>query len=250
MRKIQLPLRSRGRPRPWSALVLVTPRQGRMHSRAIPAPAVQETQRQVEECHRLRELTRELIEVSDRICDAQLHAHRPSVSKKKGTYIPNLTRGLTVHHNAFIACKVAATARFPGHRHGVEGPVRPNRVRICHCLVRYISPKKRGSCPPRHRGDRLRGRTPDRRCPARQHRLRSHRDRRQTHGVAAHGASDGARAQRGPLRRPGAQPALRVRTHGPLRRSAGEDLPHGAGADHLGARLVSLRALPLRVQPA
>ena len=28
MRKIQLPLRSRGRPRPWSALVLVTPRQG------------------------------------------------------------------------------------------------------------------------------------------------------------------------------------------------------------------------------
>ncbi len=60
----------------------------------------------------------------------------------KGNYIPNLTRGLSVHHNVFSACKMVATARFPGHRRGVARPLRSIRVRICHCLVRYIIPKK------------------------------------------------------------------------------------------------------------
>lgn len=73
----------------WSLSRLV---KGKMHSRAIPVHALEDTQRQVEECHRLRELTKELIEVSDQICDAQLHAHRPTPSKKKTTSPPSSPR--------------------------------------------------------------------------------------------------------------------------------------------------------------
>ena len=81
----------------WSLSRLV---KGTMHSRAIPAHAVQDTQRQVEECHRLRELTRELIEVSDQICDAQLQAHRPTVSKKKRVLPPSSARRPPPRSNA------------------------------------------------------------------------------------------------------------------------------------------------------
>ena len=59
----------------WSLSRLV---KGRMHSRAIPADALEETRQQVDECRRLRELTRELIEVSDSLCQARLDADKPA----------------------------------------------------------------------------------------------------------------------------------------------------------------------------
>ena len=51
--------------------------KGKMHSRAIPAEALARTRAQLAECQRLRALTAELIEVSDRLCQAQLAAGLP-----------------------------------------------------------------------------------------------------------------------------------------------------------------------------
>lgn len=42
--------------------------------RSIPAPALEETRRQIAECRRLRALTRELMEVSDAICQLRLRS--------------------------------------------------------------------------------------------------------------------------------------------------------------------------------
>lgn len=45
-------------------------------TRIIPKIAVEETRHQIAECQRLRALTNELIEVSERLCDAKLRAKR------------------------------------------------------------------------------------------------------------------------------------------------------------------------------
>ena len=48
---------------------------GKTVTKAIPAgPAVQQTRAQIEEYKRFRELTRELVQVNERICDARLHS--------------------------------------------------------------------------------------------------------------------------------------------------------------------------------
>ena len=46
----------------------------KIRQRSIPAGAVGDTRRQVAECRRLQELTRELIEVNERICHLRLRA--------------------------------------------------------------------------------------------------------------------------------------------------------------------------------
>ena len=69
----------------WSVSRLV---EGRMRSRAVPAEAVAETRRQIEECRRFRALTAEVIEVSDALCERRL-AERRAESGKRG---PRRTR--------------------------------------------------------------------------------------------------------------------------------------------------------------
>lgn len=49
---------------------------GKTVTRIIPPTAVAETRDQIAECQRLRALTNELIEVSERLCDARLRAKR------------------------------------------------------------------------------------------------------------------------------------------------------------------------------
>lgn len=63
----------------WSVSRLI---KGRMHSRAVPAEAVPETRRQIEECRRFRALTAELIEVSDALCEHRLAERRASPGKR------------------------------------------------------------------------------------------------------------------------------------------------------------------------
>ncbi len=65
----------------WSVSRVV---QGKMHSRAVPPWALAEARRQVEECHRLRRLTAELIEVSGAICERRVAERRPAESGKRG----------------------------------------------------------------------------------------------------------------------------------------------------------------------
>ena len=48
--------------------------EGKTRTRIIPAEAVEETQAQIAEYRRARTLTRELFEVSTRMCDAQLES--------------------------------------------------------------------------------------------------------------------------------------------------------------------------------
>jgi hypothetical protein len=43
-------------------------------TKIIPPSAVERTQRQIAECKRFRGLTRDFVEVSEKICDAQLRA--------------------------------------------------------------------------------------------------------------------------------------------------------------------------------
>lgn len=57
--------------------------QGKMHTRAIPVKALERTREQLAECQRLRALTAELIEISDRLCQARLVDDKAAAPKKK-----------------------------------------------------------------------------------------------------------------------------------------------------------------------
>ncbi len=60
---------------------------GKTATRIIPPSAVAQTQAQIAECRRLRRLTRELVEVSEGICEAKLTASATAdeVVKKRGS---------------------------------------------------------------------------------------------------------------------------------------------------------------------
>jgi len=47
---------------------------GKTVTKIIPALAVEQTQRQIAEYRRFRDLARDFVEVSEKVCDAQLHA--------------------------------------------------------------------------------------------------------------------------------------------------------------------------------
>ena len=66
--------------------------KGKMHCRAIPVVALEETRRQVAECQRLRGLTRELMEVSDKICETRLAAGKSVPAGEKGASKPRSRR--------------------------------------------------------------------------------------------------------------------------------------------------------------
>ena len=55
--------------------------EGKTQTRIIPVQAVEQTQAQIAEYRRARALTRELFEVSTRLCDVQLHSVK--AAKKK-----------------------------------------------------------------------------------------------------------------------------------------------------------------------
>jgi hypothetical protein len=62
--------------------------EGKTVTKVIPRPAVEQTRRQIVEYKRFRDLTRKFVEVSEKICDAHLHAAAGSASrelKKNGT---------------------------------------------------------------------------------------------------------------------------------------------------------------------
>jgi len=56
--------------------------EGKTRTRIIPAEAVEQTQAQITEYRRARTLTRELFEVSARMCDVQLEAVKASEKKR------------------------------------------------------------------------------------------------------------------------------------------------------------------------
>lgn len=60
--------------------------QGKTITRVIPAHAVERTREQLAEFHRFRELSRELVEINERLCDARLRTEteRAEESAKKG----------------------------------------------------------------------------------------------------------------------------------------------------------------------
>ena len=59
---------------------------GRKTTRSIPAERVAETRSQVEECKRLRRLTSELIEVSERLCETRWAAPDTDTEKKNSRH--------------------------------------------------------------------------------------------------------------------------------------------------------------------
>lgn len=65
----------------WSVSRVV---KGKMHSRAVPPWALEEARLQVDECHRLRRLTADLIEVSGAICERGVADRRPTDPGKRG----------------------------------------------------------------------------------------------------------------------------------------------------------------------
>lgn len=65
----------------WSISRVV---KGKMRSRAVPPWALEEARLQVDECHRLRRLTAELIEVGGAICERRVADRRPAESGKRG----------------------------------------------------------------------------------------------------------------------------------------------------------------------
>ncbi len=65
----------------WSLTRMVA---GKTVTKIIPAAAVDDTQAQLIEHRRFRDLTRELVEVSEQICDANLAAAPQTQTVKKG----------------------------------------------------------------------------------------------------------------------------------------------------------------------
>jgi hypothetical protein len=68
---------------------------GKTITTVIPAAAVEQTRRQLAEYQRLRGLTKALVEVSEQLCDAQLHsaaAASEEAAKKGGSKRPSAPR--------------------------------------------------------------------------------------------------------------------------------------------------------------
>jgi len=65
----------------WSLTRVVA---GKTVTKIIPAAAVDDTQAQIAEHRRFRDLTRELVDVSEQICDANLAAAPQAQAAKKG----------------------------------------------------------------------------------------------------------------------------------------------------------------------
>ena len=75
-----------GDPGHGPSWILVRSVAGKPQSRSIPAAAVDQTRVQVEEYQRFRTLTRELAEVSSRICAERLKHGEPEIPEKKGRW--------------------------------------------------------------------------------------------------------------------------------------------------------------------
>ena len=75
-----------GDPGHGPSWILVRSVAGKPQSRSIPAAAVEETQAQVDEYQRFRALTRELAEVSSRICAERLKRGAPGDPGKRGRW--------------------------------------------------------------------------------------------------------------------------------------------------------------------
>ena len=71
---------------PYWLLTWLDRTTGKSRGRTIPPGAVEQTQAQLAEHQRLRALVRELVEVSDRICDARLDANKPAAPEKRGGF--------------------------------------------------------------------------------------------------------------------------------------------------------------------
>ena len=65
----------------WSVTRAV---HGKTRFRSIAPHAVRQTEEQIAEFHRFQNLTREFVDVSTRLCDAQLEANKPPETEKKG----------------------------------------------------------------------------------------------------------------------------------------------------------------------
>ena len=74
-------LESGGHGPSWSLTRVIA---GKTVTKIIPAAAVDDTQAQIAEHRRFRELARELVEVSEQICDANLAAAPQAQAAKKG----------------------------------------------------------------------------------------------------------------------------------------------------------------------
>jgi hypothetical protein len=82
--------KSEGHGPSWSLTRMVG---GKTLTKIIPAAAVEKTREQIAEHRRFRDLAREFVEVSEKVCDAQLaSAAEPTAAKKGGSKKPSRTR--------------------------------------------------------------------------------------------------------------------------------------------------------------
>lgn len=82
----------RGHGPSWSLTHAVA---GKTRTKIIPAGAVQRTKEQISEYRRFRHLVRDLVEVSEQRCDAQLEdpqAAEPSAAQKGASHAPSSSR--------------------------------------------------------------------------------------------------------------------------------------------------------------
>ena len=88
---------------------------GKTITRIIPADAVEQTREQIAEYHKFRELTRELIEINERLCDVRLRTETErSEGVKKGASKRSSRRLKKPCSWAVVAssCKAACTLIF------------------------------------------------------------------------------------------------------------------------------------------
>lgn len=82
--------KSEGHGPSWSLTRVVG---GKTLTKIIPAAAVEQTQEQITEHRRFRDLTHEFVEVSEKICEARLtSAAEPTAAKKGGSKKPSRAR--------------------------------------------------------------------------------------------------------------------------------------------------------------
>lgn len=80
--------------------VLISTVEGKTRNWTISEQALDTTREQIAECRRLRRLTRELIGVSDELCQARLVDDLPERPAKRGLSRPRSRRGSTPKRNA------------------------------------------------------------------------------------------------------------------------------------------------------
>ena len=97
--------------------------KGKTATRIIPEALVPRTREQIAEYHRLRDLTRDLVEVSEKICEARIQNRKAEHNSKKTSLAAQLTRDAAVEVDALLGSGASDGIDFEAVETAAQGLV-------------------------------------------------------------------------------------------------------------------------------